>query len=602
MAAGFTSSRTRTEETLRESEQRFRALASHAPVGIFMTNPQGDCVFVNACWCELAGMSPEQATGTGWTRALHPDDRERVATEWYSAAQFGRRFSSDYRFQRPDGRVAWLQGRAVELRSEAGALLGHLGTVSDVTEPKLAETALRDSEQRFRALADNIASHAWTCDRFGVVTWYNRRWYEYTGTTFEEMQGRDWKTLHHPDHIERLTPKVQHCLEYGEPWEETFPLLGKDGQYRWFLSRSVPIRDGQGNVTQWFGTNTDITDRLEMEETLRSADRKKDEFLATLAHELRNPLAPLRNGLEILKLAPHDHAASSRVQHMMERQLNQMVRLIDDLLDVSRISRGAIQLDRRRVDLADVLRDATETSLPLIQELGHELRLHSNAPAMLVDADATRLAQVFSNLLNNAAKYTAPKGHIELFVAREAGQAVIRVKDNGVGISREMLPRIFDMFTRVDKPSERSPGGLGIGLSIVRRLVEMHGGTVQAHSAGAGCGSELVVRLPLAEAATSPVTFDESSSAPASSARGRRFLVVDDNVDSAETLALWLELIHGDVRTAGDGLEALEVAEAFRPHVVLLDIGMPRVDGYEACVQVPEHESRPWVTRAANEA
>jgi PAS domain S-box-containing protein len=573
------------EETLRISEARFRALASHAPVGIFMTDAGGDCVFVNDYWCAVAGLTPAQASGPGWTRALHPEDRERVAREWYAAVQARRPFSSEYRFLRPDGRVSWLQGSAVELRSESDELICHIGTLHDVTLRKLSETALRESEERLRALADNIPCLAWTADRLGWATWYNQRWYDYTGTTLEEMQGRGWEKVQHPDHLERVTRKVQHCLEHQLAWEDTFPLLGKDGQYRWFLSQAVPIRDASGAVTQWFGTNTDITERLQMEEALLEADRKKDEFLATLAHELRNPLAPLRNGLEVLKAAPGDRELSARVHRMMDRQLGQMVRLVDDLLDLSRITHGTMQLTRQRVDLADVLNAAIETSRPSIEERGHELRFVPNAQPSCVEADVTRLAQVFSNLLNNAAKYTKPGGHIELSVAHENGQVVVRVRDDGEGIPTENLERVFEMFTKGGEPSEGTQGGLGIGLSIVDRLVRMHGGTVNAHSAGPGKGSEFVVRLPSAPAIENVAAAPAVVPTPAQTPR-QRILVADDNVDSAETLAMLLQLSNGDVRTAANGLEALELADQFRPDVVLLDIGMPGLDGYQTCRRI----------------
>ncbi len=460
------SSERRAAETLRTSERRFRALASHAPVGIFVTDAHGDCSFVNRTWCELAGMTPEQAAGIGWTRALHPDDRERVAAEWYAAARAGLQFSSEYRFRRPDGRVSWLQGGAVELRSDAGDLLGHIGTVSDVTERKLAETALRESE-----------------------------------------------------------------------------------------------------------------------ETLRNADRKKDEFLATLAHELRNPLAPLRNGLHVMRLAPDDRPTLLRVQRMMERQLDQMVRLVDDLLDVSRISRGTIELDKEHVELSRVLEDAIETSRPLIEERRHDLRLHARDRSILVHADAARLSQVFANILNNAAKYTSPGGHIDVFVDCQDDYAVVRVSDDGIGISPDVLPRVFDMFTQGTASAKGSPGGLGIGLSIVQRLVEMHGGVVRAASAGPNRGSEFTVRLPLVDAGATAEgrAADPAGEPPRSSALRRRYLVADDNKDAADSLAIWLTLMRGDVRIASDGVEALELAEAFRPEIVLLDIGMPRLDGYDTC-------------------
>jgi signal transduction histidine kinase len=328
--------------------------------------------------------------------------------------------------------------------------------------------------------------------------------------------------------------------------------------------------------------------RRETEAVLREADRRKDEFLATLAHELRNPLAPLRNGLQIMRLARHDPPAVEEARGMMERQLQIMVRLIDDLLDVSRVSRGRIDLLKQRVDLAEVVRSALETSRPLIEASGHELTVVLPSDPVYVEADVARLAQVFANLLNNAAKYTRRGGRLRLAVERQDGAAAISVRDNGVGIPADMLSRIFEMFAQVDRSLEKTQGGLGVGLSLVKRLVEMHGGTVEAHSDGPGMGSELVVRLPVV---TPPAEAVAETGAERPFFTARRILVVDDNVDAAASLALLLEIMGHETRTAHDGLEALDAAAAFRPQAILLDIGMPNLNGYEVCRRL---RAQPW--------
>jgi PAS domain S-box-containing protein len=354
---------------------------------------------------------------------------------------------------------------------------------------------------------------------------------------------------------------------------------------RWFEVDVYPTDDG---LAVYF---RDITERKRAMDALQEADRRKDEFLATLAHELRNPLAPIRNGLQILRLGRGNHQAEEQARSMIERQVQQMVRLIDDLLDLSRISRGKIELRRERIDLAAAVQSAVETSRPLIEQSGHELTVSLPAAPVFVDGDVTRLAQVFANLLNNAAKYTQKGGgRIRLAVEPLNGEVAVSVRDNGVGIPAPMLPHVFEMFTQVDRSLERAQGGLGIGLSIVKRLVEMHGGTVAARSEGLGRGSEFVVLLPVLTPAVHEPGLQHDEEAAAAPVR-RRILVADDNVDSAASLAMMLKLMGNEVRTAHDGVEAVETAVAFRPDVILLDIGMPRMNGYDACRRIRE---QPW--------
>jgi len=321
-------------------------------------------------------------------------------------------------------------------------------------------------------------------------------------------------------------------------------------------------------------------DNARLYEELRESDRRKDEFLATLAHELRNPLAPIRNSIHVMRLAEHDRAPIDGSRAMIERQVQQMVRLVDDLLDLSRISRGQIDLRTEPVELATVLTSAVETSRPLIEQSGHELEVTLPQEPIPLVADPTRMAQVFSNLLNNSAKYTDRGGHIWLSAQCDDGCVTVRVRDSGVGIPTEMLSRIFEMFMQVDHSLERAQGGLGIGLTLVKRLVEMHGGSIEAHSEGPQRGSEFVVRLPVALdlKATQPAAAG-GHSAPRSN---RRILVVDDNRDSADSLATMLNIMGNEVRTAHDGLEAVDLAATFKPEVVLMDIGLPMLNGFDA--------------------
>ncbi|MGH8494791.1 MAG: hybrid sensor histidine kinase/response regulator [Gammaproteobacteria bacterium] len=325
------------------------------------------------------------------------------------------------------------------------------------------------------------------------------------------------------------------------------------------------------------------------EERLREQDRRKDEYLATLAHELRNPLAPIRSGLEVLKLRPGGEAAD-KAWDMIERQLGQMVRLVDDLLDVSRISRGKVDLRKERIDVASMVNQAVEAIAPLCKNLGHDLTVTLPPEAVYLYADPTRLTQVLINLLDNACKFTEGQGHIRLIVERDGRQLVIRVIDTGIGLPADQLPGIFEMFTQVEKPLEREHGGLGIGLTLAKRMLELHDGTIEARSAGVGQGSEFVVRLPALDESTE-LPSPQPSAAGQTATIPRRILVVDDNRDAADSLAMLLTLTGHEVHTAHEGLEAVEAAAKLRPDLVLLDIGLPKLNGYEAARRIRE---QPW--------
>lgn len=353
------------------------------------------------------------------------------------------------------------------------------------------------------------------------------------------------------------------------------------------IYNATPIRNAAGEVEQAVVVIQDITERKRAEESLREADRRKDEFLATLAHELRNPLAPIRTGLDVLCSGVPGQEATTEVLEMMQRQVIHLVRLVDDLLDVSRITRGKIELRKERLDLAHVITQAMETSRPLIVASRHTLTATMPSEPAYVDGDPIRLAQVFSNLLNNAAKYTSEGGQIVVTVAVGASEAVIRVSDSGLGIHPAMLPKVFDLFFQLDRSRGLARGGLGIGLTLVKQLVEMHGGTVEARSDGLNRGSEFLVRLPLAP----PVerwghAAEDEPHARHRAVKGRKILVVDDNEDAARALAMLLRYSGNEVRTALDGPTALELAVTFGPELILLDLGMPGMDGCEVARRI----------------
>jgi signal transduction histidine kinase len=329
-------------------------------------------------------------------------------------------------------------------------------------------------------------------------------------------------------------------------------------------------------------------ERLRLIDRLREQDQRKDEFLATLAHELRNPLAPIRNGLELIRLSKGSRATLEKATAIMHRQIDQMVRLVDDLLDVARISRNKIELRKERVELASIVRNAVETSRPVLDAAKHELHLSLPAEPVVLEADPVRLAQVFSNILNNAAKYSTAGGRISFVATRAGAELTIRVSDTGIGIEPEKLSQIFGMFVQLDVLEQHLQSGLGVGLTLVRRLIEMHGGSVEASSEGAGKGSEFIIRLPvLTQSSPAPARVIQAVPPEHPHVR-RRILVVDDNLDSAESMTMMLKLSGHDVAMAHDGLEAVKLAREFQPDVALLDLGMPKLDGYEAARSIRE--------------
>ncbi len=449
---------------------------------------------------------------------------------------------------------------------------------NDATERKPAEVAVRASEVRYRRLFETAQDAILILDgATGKIIDSNPFLSALLGYSPDELRGKELWEIGLFQDIEANRAAFRQLQEQGYIRYEDLPLETKDGR-RAFVEFVSNVYAVEGRPVIQCNIR-DISDRKRAEEALREADRRKDEFLAMLAHELRNPLAPLRNALEVLRLKGTDDAEVRWAQDVIERQVQQLTRLVDDLLDVARFNRGKINLQLAPVDLAAVVARAVEISRPLIDAHKHALDVTLPEQAMRVAGDLTRLAQALSNLLNNAAKYTEEGGRIELTVAPSGVEAVLRVRDTGAGIAADMLPHVFEMFTQAPGSIARSEGGLGLGLTLVRMLVEMHGGTVAAHSEGAGHGSEFVVRLPLLrEAAPPPAAAAEQRprTVPA-----RNILVVDNNHDAGESLALLLRLHSHDVRTAYDGPAALDLARARPPDVVLLDIGMPGMDGLE---------------------
>jgi PAS domain S-box-containing protein len=456
---------------------------------------------------------------------------------------------------------------------------------TDITERKLAQDALQQRELELREAQRVGGLGSWLWDAASDHTEASpellRIFGLEPGTPFPSFA--DQCGTHYPrEEWERLQAIVQEALETGVPYAADMRAL-RQGRPIWVTTRGAAVRDADGKVLGLRGTLQDITDRKQIEQALREADARKDEFLATLAHELRNPLAPLRNGLAILGRSGTDSTAAVRARQLMERQLTHLVRLVDDLLDVSRVSQGKVTMKKSDTTLQAVVDLALETSRPLIDAAGHQLEVALPAAPVPLHVDATRVAQVLSNLLNNAAKYTPHGGRIRVD-ARVMDQTLhLAVHDNGVGIPPDMLERVFDLFTQVGDALERSQGGLGIGLSLARRLVELHGGRIRAESGGERRGSTFVVELPLLlpRAETAPDPADAPAGPGPREGASRRILVVDDNKDAAETMAMLLELEGHQVNLAHTGQDALAFAVRDRPEVILLDIGLPDLDGYQ---------------------
>ena len=576
--------------------EQFAALVEASPDFIGVAGLDQRATYVNRAGMAMSGLTPDQVASVSIVD-FFPDSKHARILGLIAASDDGQQVVADTHFQHlQTGQLIPVSWSLLRLQDAGGNVTGYATVTRDLTESKAADRLLQASEARRRLALDAAELGTWHVDPATRATTTDARYRVIFGTTKEWTDYLQAVAVIHPDDQPAVLEAVAVAtrLENPIPYFIEYRIIHPDGTQRWIMANGRASFTGIGSarrVASFDGTVADITDRKRGEEErerlvakLQEQDQRKDEFLATLAHELRNPLAPIRNGLQLLRLTQGDADASERTRAMMERQVGQMVHLLDDLLDISRISRGTISLRKERIELTSALAQAIEISRPFIDQGGHELIVDIPPELIHVDGDPTRLAQVFSNLLNNAAKYTPRGGHIRLRLRRTGSDAVVSVSDDGIGIPIDMLTRIFEMFTHVDRNLERSQSGLGIGLSIVRRLVELHGGSVEAHSDGDGRGSEVIVRLPVDRSGVGRAPLDDATVVRPAAAY--RILVVDDNVDAAESLATLLTIMGHETRIAHDGLEALDVAAAFRPTVMLLDIGLPALDGVEVCRRI----------------
>lgn len=575
----------RLNAELRSSEERYRLIAEGATgCAIMMLDLEGRVATWNIGAQRLFGYDESEVLKTHFKRFFTPEDQAAGRPEReLLAARDQEQGSDDNWLVRKDGSRFWASGATTALRNETGDLRGFAKIVRDLSEHQQAE----ETRVRLAAIVESTEDAIVSKDLNGVITSWNTSAERIFGYSAREAVGQPITILIPTDLISEETV-VLNRIRRGERIDhfETIRRC-KDGTLLDVSLTISPLVDSRGRIIGASKIARDITKRKRAEAALKDADRRKDEFLATLAHELRNPLAPLCNGLQILRMTGINDPKAVQVQEMLERQVQHLVRLVDDLLELSRITGGKIELRKERVDLATVVRHALDTSRPVVEAGRHELSVSLPGEPMFLDADPIRLAQVVSNLLNNAAKYTPEGGRIRLSVEPVGNRqypesVVLRVQDSGIGIPPAMLSRVFEMFTQVDHSSGRGQGGLGIGLALVKSLVEMHGGRVEARSPGLdGAGTEFNVYLSLAAATPSEADRPKERDTKHESLPGRRILIVDDHPDAAKSLATLLTIMGNDVQVAHDGLAALTAAHARHPAIILMDIGLPGMDGYE---------------------
>jgi PAS domain S-box-containing protein len=483
----------------RQAERKFHGFVEAVPDGVVIVDQEGKIVLVNRQTEKMFGYKREDLVGMEVEILLPERYRERHRTQriGFILQPSTRPMGSGLELcgLRNDGSEFAVEISLSPLQTNQGVLISSI--VRDITERRRILDQMREKEQYFRALADAVPGIVFATDPDGYCDYCNQRWYEYTGLTLEETKGHGWSLAIHPDDQKHAMTVWLNALHSGQPFEAAFRFRRADGTYRWFLDRAMPAKDEEGNVIKWFGNCVDIDDQKCMEQALQQADHQKDEFMAMLAHELRNPLAPIKSAVELIKTLKVSDPKLEWARGIIDRQARQLAVLVEDLLDIARIIHGKLNLHKEQVELEKIVSQAVETSRPNIDARGHELSVSLPPEPVRLNADFARLVQVWTNLLNNAAKYTEVGGRIWLTAERLDEQVVVRLKDTGIGISQEMLPQVFDLFTQVQSSQDRLQDGLGIGLAMVGRLVQMHGGTVHALSEGPGRGSEFIVRLPI---------------------------------------------------------------------------------------------------------
>lgn len=578
------------EAKLLESETRFRLMVeSIQDYAMFMVDLQGCITSWNRGAERLTGYKEPEVIGRHFSLLFSPEElsAEHALYELAMARNKGRYEEEGVRV-RKDGSTYYAQILVWPMQNHRGEIVGFAKITRDITARRQAEQALRESEAKFRTITEAMPQMVWSTLPNGDHDYFNRQWYNFTGATVGSTYGAGWNRMLHPDDQERARAVWQHSLQTGETYEIQYRLRHHSGTYRWTLGRALPVRNDQGQIVRWMGTLTDIHEQKEAEESLKDADRRKDEFLAMLAHELRNPLAPVRNSTFLLgKLLNHPDERITQAINVIERQVRHMTLLIDDLLDVARISRGKIEIRRESVNLMDVVRHTVEDFSADYQSKGVELRVIADSEPLWIRGDRTRLSQVIGNLLHNALKFTEGSGEVTITVRGEwsagKGVATVDVADSGSGIAPEIAAHLFNPFTQANQGLARSKGGLGLGLALVKGFVELHGGSVNAHSQGEGRGAVFSVRLPLSQFVQENTQTENAGT----DVRPLRVLLIEDNPDMLQTLGTILRLDGHEVFSASDGVSGLKLIREKTPDLVLCDIGLPGgCSGYDVAREV----------------
>jgi PAS domain S-box-containing protein len=580
------------KKALEQSEEKYRGLLENANDLIYSHDLEGNYLTINRACEEVTGYTRQEIlSGLNIAQIVAPEHLERAKK--MTAAKLNDPTPTLYELDiiTKGGRRLTLEvsTRISQLEGQSPVIEG-IGR--DVTERKRAEELVRESEEQLRTLANAVPLLAWMAEPDGSIFWYNQRWYDYTGATPEAMKGWGWQSVHDPEILPSVVERWSASIASGEPFEMEFPLKSFEGKFRSFLTRVTPLRDEQGQVVRWFGTNTDVEDLRRALKHAEDANRMKDEFLATLSHELRTPLTSILGWARMLSSRQLDEANTTRALETIERNAKAQSQLIEDILDVSRVITGKLRLEVQPVDLTSVIESTIDAVLPAAEAKGIRLQRVLDSGASMVSGDPSRLQQVVWNLLSNAIKFTPRDGRVQVNLERVNSHVEIIVADNGQGIDPEVLPFIFERFRQADSSTTRTHGGLGLGLAIVRHLVEMHGGTVEVESAGEGHGSTFTVRLPLVVVRslnlnrmsdTEQVHPTASSGLPFTcppELDGLRLLVVDDEEDTRTLLRMVLEKCGALVTTASSAREALAALKKTRPDVLISDLGMPDEDGY----------------------